>query len=154
MKRSRNSVNFSHKDTPNQGKNNVIEFEERVRYSEVDKMGVAHNKIYFEWFEIGRTEYCRRKNIPYKNIEEEGFYLVVAEAFCRYKRPLRYDETFLIRVFLKEITPKKMIFAYELVTKKEQKLIATGHTVHVATNAKAEVRSLPQKILDKLKNPD
>jgi acyl-CoA thioester hydrolase len=117
-------------------------------------MGVAHNKIYFEWFEIGRTEYCRRKNIPYKNIEEEGFYLVVAEAFCRYKRPLRYDEPFLIRVFLEEITPKKMIFAYELVTKKEQKLIATGHTVHVATNAKAEVRSLPQKILDKLKNPD
>jgi acyl-CoA thioester hydrolase len=146
-------VNFSNKSTPTQGKNNFIEFEEKVRYSEVDKMGVAHNKIYFEWFEIGRTEYCRRKNIPYKNIEEEGFYLVVAEAFCRYKRPLRYDETFLIRVFLEEITPKKMIFAYELVTKKEQKLIATGHTVHITTNAKAEVRSLPQEILDKLKKP-
>ncbi len=154
MKKSRNSVNFSYKATPAQEKNNFIEFEERVRYSEVDKMGMAHNKIYFEWFEIGRTEYCRRKNIPYKNIEEEGFYLVVAEAFCRYKRPLRYDETFLIRVLLKEITPKKMIFAYELVTKKEQKLIAIGHTVHVATNAKAEVRSLPQEILDKLKKPD
>ena len=141
MKKSRNSVNFSYKATPAQEKNNFIEFEERVRYSEVDKMGMAHNKIYFEWFEIGRTEYCRRKNIPYKNIEEEGFYLVVAEAF-------------LIRVLLKEITPKKMIFAYELVTKKEQKLIAIGHTVHVATNAKAEVRSLPQEILDKLKKPD
>ncbi len=151
MMRSRNSVNFSNKATPPQGKNNVIEFEERVRYSEVDKMGVAHNKIYFEWFEIGRTEYCRRKKIPYKNIEEEGFFLVVAEAFCRYKRPLRYDETFLIRVFLEEITPKKMIFAYELVTKKEKKLIATGHTVHVATNANAEVRSLPPEILNKLK---
>ena len=153
MMRSRNLVNFSNKATPTQGENNFIEFEERVRYSEVDKMGVAHNKIYFEWFEIGRTEYCRRKNIPYKNIEEEGFYLVVAEAFCRYKRPLRYDETFLIRVFLEEITPKKIIFAYEFVTKKEQKLIATGHTVHIATNAKAEVRSLPQEILDKLKKP-
>ncbi len=151
MMRSRNSVNFSNKATLPQGKKNVIEFEERVRYSEVDKMGVAHNKIYFEWFEIGRTEYCRRKKIPYKNIEEEGFFLVVAEAFCRYKRPLRYDETFLIRVFLEEITPKKMIFAYELVTKKEKKLIATGHTVHVATNANAEVRSLPPEILNKLK---
>ena len=146
-------VNFSNKATPTQGENNFIEFEERVRYSEVDKMGVAHNKIYFEWFEIGRTEYCRRKNIPYKNIEEEGFYLFVAEAFCRYKRPLRYDETFLIRVFLEEITPKKIIFAYEFVTKKEKKLIATGHTVHIATNAKAEVRSLPPHIIEKLKAP-
>ena len=46
-----------------------IETEERVRYSETDRMGVAHNKSYFEWFEIGRTEFCRKKGIPYKEIE-------------------------------------------------------------------------------------
>jgi acyl-CoA thioester hydrolase len=114
-------------------------------------MGVAHNKIYFEWFEIGRTEYCRQKKIPYKGIEDQGYYLVVVEAFCRYKRPLRYDEIFLIRVFLKEISPKKAVFSYELVTKKEKKLIATGYTVHVMTNSKAKVRSLPEEILEKLK---
>jgi acyl-CoA thioester hydrolase len=110
--KSRNSANLSNKTVSYQGKNNLIEFEERVRYSEIDRMGVAHNKNYFEWFEIGRTEYCHKKNIPYKSIEEQGYYLVVAEAFCRYKRPLRYDETFLIRVFLKEISPKKVVFAY------------------------------------------
>jgi len=151
MMKSRNSANLSNKTVSYQGKNNFIEFEERVRYSEIDRMGVAHNKNYFEWFEIGRTEYCHKKNIPYKSIEDQGYYLVVAEAFCRYKRPLRYDETFLIRVFLKEISPKKVVFAYELVTKKDKKTIATGYTVHIATNSKAEVRSLPQDILNKLK---
>jgi len=149
--KSRNSANLSNKTVSYQGKNNFIEFEERVRYSEIDRMGVAHNKNYFEWFEIGRTEYCHKKNIPYKSIEDQGYYLVVAEAFCRYKRPLRYDETFLIRVFLKEISPKKVVFSYELVTKKDKKTIATGYTVHIATNSKAEVRSLPQDILNKLK---
>ncbi len=139
------------KTASNKGKNNFIEFEERVRYSEIDRMGVAHNKNYFEWFEIGRTEYCHRKNIPYKSIEDQGYYLVVAEAFCRYKRPLRYDESFLIRVSLKEISPKKVVFGYELVTKNEKKTIATGYTVHISTNSKAEVRSLPQDILNKLK---
>jgi acyl-CoA thioester hydrolase len=127
-----------------------IEIEERVRYSETDQMGVAHNKSYFEWFEIGRTEFCRRKGISYKDIEAHGYYLVVVEAFCKYRKPVRYDEVFLIRVSLREITPKKVIFDYELLTKEERKLIASGYTVHIVTNAKAEVSILPEELLKKI----
>jgi len=122
--KSQSSENFSNKIALNQGKRSFVEIEEIVRYSETDQMGVVHNKNYFEWFEIGRTEYCRQKNIPYKNIEAQGYYLVVVEAFCKYKKPLRYDEKFIIRVFLEKITSKRIIFAYELVTKEEKKLIA------------------------------
>jgi len=151
MRKSQSSEKLSSKTPSNRGKKNFIEIEERVRYSEVDKMGVAHNKNYFEWFEIGRTEYCRQKNIPYKSIEDQGYYLVVVEAFCKYKKPLRYDEKFKIRVFLKEITSKKVIFGYELVNRKEKKLIASGYTVHIATNSKAKVCSLPPLIIEPLK---
>ena len=128
----------------------AIELEEKVRYSETDQMGVAHNKCYFEWFEIGRTEYCRKKNIPYKDIEARGYYLVVVEAFCRYKKALRYDEKFIIRVALQELTPKKAVFAYELMTKKERKSVASGYTVHISTDANAKVCPLPSDILQKL----
>ena len=113
-------------------------------------MAVAHNKCYFEWFEIGRTEYCRQKGIPYKDIEARGFYLVVVEAFCRYKKSLRYDEDFLIRVSLKEITPKKAVFDYELLSKKDKKLVATGYTAHIVTDAKSNVFPLPPDIIEKL----
>ena len=150
MRKSQSSENFSNKIALNQGKRSFVEIEEIVRYSETDQMGVVHNKNYFEWFEIGRTEYCRQKNIPYKNIEAQGYYLVVVEAFCKYKKPLRYDEKFIIRVFLEKITPKKVIFAYELVTKEEKKLIASGYTVHIVTNSKAEVSSLPPHIISPL----
>ena len=129
---------------------NFVEIEEKVRYSETDQMGVAHNKCYFEWFEIGRTEYCRYKGIPYKDIEARGYYLVVVEAFCRYKKSLRYDETFLIRVSLKEISQKKVVFEYELLTKKDRLPVASGYTVHIATDAKANVRTLPPDIVDML----
>ncbi len=127
-----------------------FEIEERVRYSETDQMGVAHNKNYFEWFEIGRTEFCRQKGISYKDIEAQGYYLVVVETFCKYRKTLRYDEVFTIRVSLREITPKKVVFDYELLTKEERKLIATGYTVHVVTNAKAEVSTLPEELLKKI----
>ena len=151
MMKSRSSEHFSNKTALNKGGGNFIELEEKVRYSETDQMGVAHNKNYFEWFEIGRTEYCRQKNIPYKDIEAQGFYLVVVEAFCKYKKPLKYDQKFIIRVFLENITPKKVEFAYELVTKEEKKLIASGHTVHIVTNSDAKTCSLPPHIISHLK---
>ena len=115
-------------------------------------MGVAHNKCYFDWFEIGRTEYCHKKGAPYKDIEARGYFLVVVEAFCRYKKALRYDEKFIIRASLQELTPKKAIFAYELVTLKEKKLIASGYTVHIATDKNAKVCPLPSDIVEKLKD--
>lgn len=127
-----------------------VEIEERVRYSETDQMGVAHNKSYFEWFEIGRTEFCRRKGIPYREIEAQGFYLVVVEAFCKYRKPLRYDQTFIIRVTLREATSKKVVFDYEILTKEDRNLLASGYTVHIATNARGEVSPLPTPVLDRI----
>lgn len=115
-------------------------------------MGVAHNKNYFEWFEIGRTEFCRQKEIPYKSIEERGFYLVVVEAFCRYKRALRYDDTFFIQVSLQEITPKKVVFSYQLLSENKKQLMAKGYTTHIVTNAKTIVCKFPDDIINKLKS--
>ncbi len=127
-----------------------VEIEERVRYSETDQIGVAHNKSYFEWFEIGRTEFCRRKGIPYREIEAQGFCLVVVEAFCKYRKPLRYDQTFIIRVTLREATSKKVVFDYEILTKEDRNVAASGYTVHIATNARGEVSLLPTPILDRI----
>jgi acyl-CoA thioester hydrolase len=124
----------------------TVEFEERVRYSETDQMGVAHNNAYFEWFELGRTEFCRRRGVPYQEIESLGFYLVVVEAFCKYRRPLRYDQVFVIRVTLRESTAKKFVFDYELLTGNERTLVATGYTVHIVTNGRSEVTPLPEDI--------
>jgi len=151
MKSSANSASSPNKEPSNGGKEPAIEIEARVRYSETDQMGVAHNKSYFEWFEIGRTEYCRQKKFPYKDIEQSGFFLVVAEAFCRYKKPLRYDDIILIRVVLEEITPKKAVFSYEILTKEDRTPAASGYTVHVVINAKGEVCALPAEILEKIR---
>ena len=151
MTKSPNSVSLSNKTRLSSEEKPWIEIQERVRYSETDRMGVAHNKNYLEWFEIGRTEFCRQRGIPYKQIEQKGYYLVVAEAFCKYKKPLRYDEEFIIRTVLEQVAPKKIIFKYALLTKEERKMVASGYTVHVVTNARAEVCSLPPEILEKIR---
>jgi len=87
MKKFQSLENFSNKSSLSLIKKPSVEIKERVRYSETDRMGLAHNKNYLEWFEIGRTEFCRQQNIPYSEIEARGYYLVVVEAYCKYRKP-------------------------------------------------------------------
>lgn len=152
MKKSQNSENFSPEISSSSSSRTYIELKEHVRYSETDKMGVAHNKNYFEWFEIGRTEFCRQKKITYKSIEDRGFFLVVVEAFCRYKKSLMYDDIFFIQVSLQDITAKKVVFSYQLLSENKKQLIAKGYTIHIVTNAKSEVKKFPEDIINKLKS--
>jgi len=130
-----------------------VQIELRVRYSETDRMGIAHNKNYLDWFEMGRTEYCRQKGLSYRDIEERGFYLVVVESFCRYRKPLRYDDRFLVRTFLRDATPRKTVFAYELRTADGQALVAEGYTAHVPVNRESVFTSLPEELLSVLTRP-
>jgi acyl-CoA thioesterase FadM len=43
-----------------------------------------------------------------------------------------------------------VIFDYELLTKADKKLVATGSTVHIVTNSQGQVRFLPEEIVRKI----
>ncbi len=126
-----------------------VAVEERVRYAETDQMGVAHHSSYFLWFEIGRTEFCRRKGLPYSEIEKKGFYLVVVEVYCRYRKPLFYDQKFKIRTKLEEINGKKVKFSYQLIAE-DGNLHAEGYSLHVATDKNGKVATIPEDIISLL----
>jgi len=122
----------------------------RVRYSETDAMGVAHNRVYYVWFELARTEFCRRKGLTYREIEERGVFLVVAESFCRYRRPLRYDDPFVVRIALRELRPRKAVFHYEIRTPDGDGVYAVGYTVHVAIDKTGAVAAMPPDMIAQL----
>ncbi len=59
----------------------------RVRYQETDAMGRLHHANYLTYFELGRTEMLRAAGASYREVEEQGLFLVVSEMTCRYMRP-------------------------------------------------------------------
>src|SRR2546421_2571155 len=116
----------------------------RVRYAETDKMGVVYHASYLVWFEIGRTEYCRARGFSYREMEEsDAAFLVVAEAYCRYKAPAYYDDELLVRTHITELRRRSLRFGYEIVRISDGKIIAEGETGHVVTDSKGRVRSFP-----------
>ena len=102
----------------------------RVRYKDTDQMGVVYNGNYFTWFEIGRVEFLRNLGIRYLDMEKMGVYTAVAEAYCKYIKPARYDDEIVIKTKIRRLTDVRLEFEYSLYRKEDNELIATGYTTH------------------------
>lgn len=118
----------------------------RVRYPEVDRMGVAHHRNHFVWFEIGRTELMREAGLPYAGVEDGGLYLPVIEAACSYHAPARYDEELRVTTTLQGVSPARATFAYRLERKSDGRLLASGTTTHAAIDGRGKPRRLPEAL--------
>jgi len=116
----------------------------RVRYSETDQMGVVYYANYLVWFEVARTEYFRNLGMEYSGLEKKGIYLVVAEANCRYKAPLKYDDQIRIVTILSYIKSSSLGFTYEIFL--GDRLIATGSTTHVFVNKEKKPVKIPPEV--------
>lgn len=126
----------------------------RVRYAETDRMGVVYHANYLVWFEIGRTEFCRSRGFNYKDMEEnDSAFLVVAESYCRYKAPARYDDEMIVRTHITELRRRSVRFGYEVIRADDGVIIAEGETGHVVTDANTRVISLPESYRQALRSP-
>lgn len=118
----------------------------RVRYAETDQMGVVYHSNHLIWFEVGRVELMRQMGFSYRDMErDDGLYIAVAEAKCRYRAPVYYDEEVMVRTWLKTVRSSVIIFSYELTRVSNGDLLAEGETVHIVTDSSMKVSSLPDK---------
>ncbi|MCI0566948.1 MAG: acyl-CoA thioesterase [Acidobacteria bacterium] len=125
----------------------------RVRYPEVDRMGVVHHTYFFVWFEVGRTELLRELGCTYGEMESQGVFMPVVEAACRYRVPVRYDEVLRIETALEEIAASRVAFQYQLHRPGTDRPLAEGRTVHATVNREGEVIRLPVEYRDLLSRP-
>jgi len=91
------------------------EIQIRVRYAETDKMGLLHHANYLVYFEQARTELLRVRGRTYKDMEDEGFFLVVAKLEVKYKAPAHYDDVLTIRTTVMRTSPIRIEHKYEVL---------------------------------------
>ena len=118
----------------------------RVRYAETDQMGVVYHANFLVWFEVGRVELMRALGFDYRQMElEDDTYIMVADVHCRYHHPARYDELLPVRTRIEEAKNRTLRFGYEVLRQADQKLLASGHTIHVACSRAGNVKHFPEK---------
>src|ERR1035437_634105 len=120
----------------------------RVGYAGTDQMGVVYHANHFIWFEVGRVELLRQFGFNYKNMErEDGCFIAVVDAHCRYMAPVHYDDEVIVRTYLKHVREKVIRFGYELRRAETGELLAEGETTHIVADSKMKARALPEKYM-------
>ena len=120
----------------------------RVIYGDTDNMGQAYYGNYFRWFEIGRSEMFRHLGLPYKAVEENGIFLPVAESYCKYATPARYDDVLVIETSLDSTLKAGIKFDYKIFKEDGRTLIAEGYTKHPCVSREGKVVRPPQFLKD------
>ena len=124
----------------------VSETRLRVRYAETDQMGVVYYANHFVWMEVARVDLCRACGFDYKDMErEDGVFLAVAEANCRYRSPARFDDEVVVKTWIEEANTRIARFAYEMRILADGRLLATGFTRHVFVDRHMQKARMPEK---------
>ncbi len=116
----------------------------RVRYCETDRMGLLHHANYFVYFEQGRTEFLRARGVSYRDIEDSGYFLVVIDIGCKFKRPARYDDLLELRTFVERVTHVKIVHRYEVY--RDSELLAVGHSTLACVDRDGRPQALPETL--------
>ncbi|HEY1377905.1 MAG TPA: thioesterase family protein [Gemmataceae bacterium] len=118
------------------------EIQIRVRYAETDRMGLLHHANYLVYFEQGRTELLRQAGRSYKDVEDEGFYLVLAKVEVRYRQPARYDDLLTLRTIVTRATPVRIEHRYELL--RGNQMLAEGSSTLACVDREGKLQAMPE----------
>ena len=107
----------------------VHEIEIRVRYQETDGQRRLHHANY----------------LTYREFENEGLFMVVADISCKYHAPADYDDLLRLRTRVEKIGAAHIKHAYELI--RGTTILATGTTTVVCVDQEGKVRRLSDWML-------
>ena len=120
----------------------------RVRYADTDAQAVAYYGSYFAWQEVGECHFLESLGLPVPEMDAKGFALTVAESYCRYLTPARYDDLLTVRTRLAAAAPKRFLLENEIVRVEDGEVLAVGRLADCYLSHKGRVQPLPEQMLD------
>lgn len=111
----------------------------RVRFSDVDSMGVVWHGHYIRYFEDGREDFGNIHNINYLNFFNKGILIPIIKIDCNYKRPLIYGDTAIVETRFVDTEAAKIRYAYTILNEKSNEIVATGSSIQVFLSLKHEL---------------
>ncbi len=102
-----------------------------IRFSEVDVMNVVWHGSYPLYFEDAREAFGAKYGLSYKRYMDERVFAPIVELDIKYKRPILYGMTPVVRIMYRPTEAAKIVFDYEIVDAETNTVFATAHSVQV-----------------------
>ncbi|MDP2138430.1 MAG: thioesterase family protein [Candidatus Didemnitutus sp.] len=107
-----------------------------VEFAETDMAGIAHFSNFFRWMEACETAFARSVGVSlatFKPGEVVGWPRV--NATCDFRAPLRFGDTFEVRLYVKELRTRAVCYVFQFRKISdgtvEPKILAQGEIVAV-----------------------
>lgn len=113
----------------------------RVRYAETDRMGLLHHANYLVYFEQGRVELLRSQGYSYRDVEDQGFFLVLTKVEVKYRRPVEFDDIVTLKTIVERTTSVRIDHRYEMF--RDGMLVAEGSSTLACVDREGNPQALP-----------
>ncbi|MBQ9897926.1 MAG: acyl-CoA thioesterase [Ruminococcus sp.] len=109
-------------------------YQRSVYYYETDKMSIMHHSNYIRIFEETRVDFLEQAGMPFPEIEAKGLMMPVLSVSCRYKRPLRFGDTFAVYPLITKFNGTTLELSYIVRDRATGEICAEGTSSHCFTD--------------------
>ena len=130
----------------------------RVEFAETDMAGIMHFSNFYRWMETVEHEFFRSLGLSiHMQVNGQSIGWPRLEASCKFKSPLKFEETATIHLEIEEITDKTVTYRFDIEKDGEEGVIriAKGRMTTVCATLEPETGKLsaipiPRAIREKL----
>ncbi|MDE6500898.1 MAG: acyl-CoA thioesterase [Ruminococcus sp.] len=113
--------------------NKIYPYRRNIYYYETDKMGVVHHSNYIRIFEEARMDFMRQTGMSFEKIESMGLYIPILSVECNYKKPLVFNDEFLVYSEITDFNGVRLSIEYSIISQ-EKGVCVTGKSVQCFTD--------------------
>jgi acyl-CoA thioester hydrolase len=126
------------------------EIDIKVRFGEVDSMGIVWHGNYVKYLEDGREAFGKKYGLTYMGIYKHyGFMIPLVKLDIDYKNQLFYEDEAILKTSLADNPAAKICFDYELTRKSDHLLILKASTIQIFMNKERELElNTPEFFID------
>ena len=103
----------------------------KIRFSEVDPMGVVWHGNYLKFFEDGREAFGNEYNLGYYDVFEHGYMTPVVKLNIDYKEMIRYGDEIIVETEYVPVEAAKIIFKYTIFNSSNNRIVSKGTSTQV-----------------------
>lgn len=117
--------------------------EVKVRFGEVDSMGIVWHGNYVKYIEEGRESFGHKYGISYLDIYANNVMAPVVKMNIDFKQQVQYGDKLIIETEYQDTEAAKIIFNYKIFRKADNELMATASTTQVFIDLKRKMLLYP-----------
>lgn len=115
----------------------------KVRFGEVDSMGIVWHGNYVKYIEEGRESFGHKYGISYLDIYANDVMAPVVNMNIDFKKQVKYGDKLIVETEYIDCEAAKIIFNFRIFRKSDKELVATAQSTQVFIDLNREMILYP-----------